>query len=70
MEHLRILDCNNEKTKTKLVDLKNMIEFYRRQVHDDNSSDDNTDSDDDLSENGTIVGDNATSDTISDDDDI
>lgn len=30
-DHLRILDCNEDKSKESLVDLQNGIEFYRRQ---------------------------------------
>jgi hypothetical protein len=30
-DHLRILDSNEDKSKESLVDLKNGIEFYRRQ---------------------------------------
>jgi hypothetical protein len=38
--HLRILDSCNEKTKDKLIDLDNMIEFYRKGEGDNSSSSD------------------------------
>jgi hypothetical protein len=38
--HLRILDSCNEKTKDKLLDLDNMIEFYRKGEGDNSSSSD------------------------------
>ncbi|EAT42239.1 AAEL006208-PA, partial [Aedes aegypti] len=34
LNHLRVLDSNNEKTKQRLVDPMHMIEFFRRQPHD------------------------------------
>ncbi|XP_053689538.1 uncharacterized protein LOC128738436 [Sabethes cyaneus] len=47
LNHLRILDSNNEKTKQRLTDLGHAIEFYRKQLHDPGDSDDSDDDDDD-----------------------
>lgn len=60
--HLRVLDCNNEKTKQRLVDLVHMIEFYRKQRHvtgsddseeEDEEDDDSDDDDDSISTVGS-----------------
>lgn len=37
-DHLRILDCNEDKSKDSITDYKNGIEFYRRQPYDSPSS--------------------------------
>ena len=37
-DHLRILDSNEDKSKQSLMDLKNGIEFYRRQPFDSPST--------------------------------
>lgn len=37
-DHLKILDCNEDKSKDSLVDFDNGIEFYRRQPFDSPSS--------------------------------
>lgn len=56
LDHLRILDSNEDKSKQSLVDYKNGIEFYRRQPFDSpstvsspssNSSDSDSDFDSD-----------------------
>ncbi|XP_055525747.1 uncharacterized protein LOC129718735 [Wyeomyia smithii] len=86
LNHLRILDSNNEKTKQRLSDLQHAIEFYRKQLHDPGDSDDSDDDDDDDDEEddndsvssvgsdrndaNTVVGDTLTSDTVSEEDDI
>ncbi|XP_062534995.1 uncharacterized protein LOC134204184 [Armigeres subalbatus] len=85
LHHLRVLDSNNEKTKSRLVDMLHMIEFFRRQPHDTGGDSDDSDDDDDWrssvgssghdeeeeDDTGTVVeGDTLTSDTVSDEDDI
>lgn len=86
LNHLRVLDSNNEKTKQRLVDPMHMIEFFRRQPHDTGGDSDDSDDDDDESissvassghdeeeedDTGTVLeGDTLTSDTVSDEDDI
>ncbi|XP_058811749.1 uncharacterized protein LOC131676608 [Topomyia yanbarensis] len=78
LNHLRVLDSNNEKTKQRLVDLGHMIEFYRKQINDSGDSDDSDDDDSASSigssrnddDTNTVVGDTLTSDTVSDEDDI
>ncbi|XP_058463130.1 uncharacterized protein LOC131437654 [Malaya genurostris] len=80
LNHLRVLDSNNEKTKQRLIDLEHMIEFYRKQINDPDDSDDSDEdssssigssrNDDDDDEANTVVGDTLTSDTVSDEDDI
>ncbi|XP_039445838.1 uncharacterized protein LOC120425387 [Culex pipiens pallens] len=79
--HLRVLDCNNEKTKQRLVDLVHMIEFYRKQRagggESDDSEEEDSEDDDSISTVGsdrddanTVVGEaGLTSDTVSDEDD-
>lgn len=47
LQHLRVLDSNNEKTKQRLVDLEHMIEFFRKQPHDTSGDSDDSDDDDD-----------------------
>jgi DDB1- and CUL4-associated factor 15 len=47
LNHLRILDSCNEKTKDKLIDMDNMIEFYRKSVGDISSSSDLSSNDED-----------------------
>lgn len=37
-DHLKILDCNEDKSKDSITDYKNAIEFYRRQPYDSPSS--------------------------------
>lgn len=37
-DHLKILDCNEYKSKDSLIDYQNGIEFYRRQPFDSPSS--------------------------------
>ncbi|XP_055617132.1 uncharacterized protein LOC129762672 [Toxorhynchites rutilus septentrionalis] len=77
LNHLRVLDSNNEKTKQRLVDLVHMIEFYRKQLNDPGDSDESDD--DSVSSAGSsgaeedanaMVGDAPASDTVSDEDDI
>lgn len=84
LNHLRVLDSNNEKTKQRLVDLVHMIEFFRKQPHDTSGDSDDSDDDDSASSAGTsandeeeeddantvLEGDTLTSDTVSDEDDI
>ncbi|XP_065079248.1 uncharacterized protein LOC135702160 [Ochlerotatus camptorhynchus] len=84
LNHLRVLDSNNEKTKQRLVDLVHMIEFFRKQPHDTSGDSDDSDDDDSVSSAGTsandeeeeddantvLEGDTLTSDTVSDEDDI
>lgn len=77
LNHLRVLDSNNERTKQRLVDLTHMIEFYRKQLNDPGDSDESDD--DSVSSVGSsgaeedataMVGDTPASDTVSDEDDI
>lgn len=85
LNHLRVLDSNNEKTKQRLVDPVHMIEFFRKQPHDTSGDSDDSDDDDSASSAGTsandeeeeeddantlLEGDTLTSDTVSDEDDI
>lgn len=85
LNHLRVLDSNNEKTKHRLVDLVHMIEFFRKQPHDTSGDSDDSDEDDTVSSAGTsanddeeeeddantvLEGDTLTSDTVSDEDDV
>jgi hypothetical protein len=37
-DHLRILDCNEDKSKDSIIDYKNGIEFFRRQPFESPSS--------------------------------